>query len=95
MNHSVVETKAGIRPSLLKGSPLVGQAWMSHLTCSHSYWCSSVQLFFRPFQAGAIFPSVMVPDSSLILLLRADKCIVGCLSHLLVDQSRFWCMGPK
>ena len=27
-------------------SNLVGQAWMSHLTCSHSYWWSSVQLFF-------------------------------------------------
>ena len=37
-------------------SNLVGQVWMSHLTCSHSYWWFRVQLFFGPFQAGGICP---------------------------------------
>ena len=49
--------KGGHPPVFSQGiSNLVGQAWMSHLTRSHSYWWSSVQLFFGPSQAEVIFP---------------------------------------
>ena len=49
--------KGGHQPFFAIGiSNLVGQAWMSHLTCSHSYWCSRMLLFCGPSQAGVIVP---------------------------------------
>ena len=85
MDNLVEETKVGICPSLVKGSPTE--------LVKHSCNASSVIVITGPpacgpslifFKLECFFLSVRVPNWGRILQLRTDKRVIGGVSHFLV-----------
>ena len=88
MDHLVEETKAGIRPSLLKGSP----------TELVKHRCNTLPVIlitgrpacgpsFNFFKLECFFLSVRIPNGCRILQLRTDKRVIGGFSHFLFFSS--------